>query len=131
MRYFLRAQGSAALATALDFGVFLLLFKVFGVYYVWSTAIGALSGAICNFLLNRNWAFQSKQTKIRHQAFRYILVALGSLILNTLGLYAFTEWSGLDPFYGKIIIALLVGWCFNYLLHRYWVFSKSQSVISK
>ena len=122
MKFFLRAQSSAALATALDFAVFLLLFKVLGVYYVWATAVGASSGAFCNFLVNRYWAFRSSTDRISRQAVRYLLVALGSLFLNTWGLYLFTEWSGFDPFYGKIIVSIIVAWCFNYTLHRYWVF---------
>ena len=122
--YFLRSQGSAALATAVDFGVFLFLYKVIGIYYVWATAIGATCGAVCNFVINRYWAFKVSNGKMSKQAIRYIIVALGSLLLNTYGLYLFTEFSGLDPFYGKIVVSLLVGWCFNYVLHRYWVFKK-------
>lgn len=127
MKFFLRAQSSAAIATALDFTVFLILFKVLGVYYVWATAIGATCGAICNFLINRYWAFRSSKERIELQALRYLLVSLGSLILNTWGLYMITEWSGMDPFYGKIIVSILVAWCFNYTLHRFWVFKTSTS----
>lgn len=112
------------LATAVDFGVFFLLKDVFDVWYVTATAIGAFSGAVTNFILCRNWAFSSKEKKLVHQIGKYILVSTGSLMLNTLLVYLFTELFHLHENYSRIITAVLVAITYNFTLQKYFVFKK-------
>lgn len=95
-----------------------------GVWYVYAQIVGAVFGAIINFLLGRYWAFQSKEDKISNQAFRYALVSTGSLILNTAGLYLLTECSPLAPAPSKVIIGILVAVTYNYLMQKKFVFRK-------
>ncbi len=119
---FLSAQVAAFIGTAVDFGVMIFLTELIGVWYVISNAIGAICGAITNFFLGRNWVFLSKERKISHQAFRYFLVATGSMILNTLGVYLLTEFTSLNYIFSKVIVAILIAFTFNFLLQKYFVF---------
>ena len=108
----------------IDYLTFLLLLHVAGVWYVYANMIGAAFGAITNFILGRYWAFQSKEDKIAHQAFRYALVSTGSLILNTVGLYLLTEYSPLAPEPAKVIVGIIVAVTYNYLMQKKFVFRK-------
>ncbi|MFK8009816.1 MAG: GtrA family protein [Saprospiraceae bacterium] len=119
---FLSAQVAAFIGTAVDFGVVIFLTEIIGLWYVASNAIGATCGAITNFFLGRNWVFSATQNKISHQAFRYFLVATGSMILNTLGVYLLTEFTSLNYIYSKIIVAIIIAFTFNFLLQKYFVF---------
>lgn len=119
---FLTAQFAAFIGTAIDFGVVIFLTEIIGTWYVISNAIGAAFGAITNFFLGRNWVFNSTNNKIANQAFRYFLVATGSMILNTLGVYLLTEFTALNYIYSKIIVAILIAFTFNFLLQKYFVF---------
>ncbi len=119
---FLRAQASAILATAVDFSTLFFCTEALGVYYGLSTAVGALAGAVTNFLLNRSWAFQAQSESVGKQALKYALVSLGSLALNTGGVIACTETFGFHYGFSKVVVALLVGIFFNYPLHKYLVF---------
>lgn len=119
---FLTAQFAAFIGTAIDFGVVIFLTEIIGTWYVISNAIGATFGAITNFFLGRNWVFNSTNNKIANQAFRYCLVATGSMILNTLGVYLLTEFTALNYIYSKIIVAILIAFTFNFLLQKYFVF---------
>lgn len=121
---FLSAQVAAFLGTVVDFGVVIFLTEIVGLWYVLSNALGATCGAITNFFLGRNWVFQSTQNKISHQAFRYFLVATGSMILNTLGVYLLTEFISLNYIISKVIIAVLIAVSYNFLLQKYFVFKK-------
>lgn len=123
MRLFIGSQLSAALATVVDFSVMALGVEVFGIWYVAAVALGAASGALTNFLVNRSsYIFGRGSHGISVQARRYIVVSAGSLALNTVGVYALTEALGLHYVASKVIVAVAVGVFYNFRLHRNYVF---------
>lgn len=122
---FFRSQLAAIAGTALDYFSVIFLTELVGVWYIYSNVIGASAGAAFNFLLGRYWAFNSRKDLIHTQAFRYVLVATGSLVLNTIGLYLLTEFSSLHYIVSKIIVGVLVAMTYNYLLQKFFVFKKT------
>ena len=98
------------------------LVEVCRVWYVAATALGACCGAVTNFLLGRYWSFEAHKKKARGQAFRYAAVSVTSLVINSTGVYLFTDTLGLKYFYSKAIVALLVGILFNFPMQRFYVF---------
>jgi len=123
---FSRANVTSILASVVDFTLLTTLVEIAHMYYVKAVALGAVAGAITNFLLNRHWAFHEPGTTkhpIHHQTFRYALVSGGSLVLNTSLVFYFTEFAHIGYLGSKIIVALLVGWLWNYPLHHYFVFA--------
>jgi dolichol-phosphate mannosyltransferase len=127
-RSFRRSQVTSAAATAVDFGLVFGLTELVGFWYVASVAIGAAAGAVTNFALNRRWAFRHTEAdfawkhSVRHQAWRYALVSSGSLILNTLGVWALTETTGIPYGFSVVGVSLAVGFFFNFPLQRRFVF---------
>ncbi len=122
-----RAQVASAVASVVDFTVLIFSVEGVGIWYVAATAIGAASGAITNFLLNRNWSFRARSEGMRTQALRYALVSLGSLILNSAGVYLVTDLGGAPYVISKAIVSFLVGLLFNFPLHRRFVFRSTAS----
>src|SRR3954463_14750152 len=84
---FLRFQLTALLATFVDFLVTILMKEVAGIHYSVSVACGATAGAITAFTINRYWVFRALEKHPVEQAVRYMLVAGGSIVLNTAGTY--------------------------------------------
>lgn len=121
---FFRAQIAAFIGTAIDYTLFIILKEFVGIWYIYANIIGAIIGAISNFLLGRYWAFNVQSEVASKQAGKYFLVALGSLLLNTSGIFMLTEWVQLDPILSKVIIGLLVAICFNFVLQKNFVFKK-------
>ena len=133
---FMRAQFSSQVSSATDFLVTILLAKLFDIYYVLATTIGAVAGGIVNCSINYCWTFKSKECKKRYVLMKYILVWIGSICLNTWGVYLMTEsiqsvpWvqESLVHFFddifivSKIVVSLLVGWFWNYNLQRIFVY---------
>lgn len=126
---FLKAQASSLLATAVDFGVTVLLANLFGFYYVYATFIGAVSGGCVNCAVNYKWTFRCRDTKKSHVALKYMLVWAGSIALNTYGTYLLTEAlvagagaGGNIYIVAKMAVAILVACFWNYLLQRCFVF---------
>ncbi len=119
---FFRYNVVALVATAIDFLLFILLSQVLNVWYVLATFISAVSGGIIAFVLKRNWAFVSKDKRMSSQAIKYIPVWVGSILLNTWGLYLMVEHTNLEHVIAKVIVAIVVGIGFNYVLYKYFVF---------
>ena len=119
---FLRYNASAYTASICDYGMFLFCLMLFDVYYPIATFIGACTGATIAFLLGRNWTFKNKDVVITKQSVKFLFVVAGSILLNTVGVYLITENLLIDEKISKVIIAVLVGVCYNFPMQRYFVF---------
>lgn len=133
---FMRAQFTSQISSATDFLVTIVLAKLFDIYYVLATSIGSVAGGIVNCTINYYWTFKSKECKKKYVLIKYTLVWIGSICLNTWGVYWLTEsiqrvpWvqETLAHFFdnifivSKVIVSLLVGWFWNYNLHRTFVY---------
>lgn len=127
-RSFKRSQLAALAATLIDFGTLFTCVEILKIWYVAAVAFGAFLGAIGNFLLSRHWVFHGHFDRAHshhtwdRQARRYVVVSAGSLLLNTILVWALTESFGLAYGYSKVIIAVLVGVLYNFPMHRTIVF---------
>jgi len=123
LKLFFRYNVVALLATILDFLLFIVFTDIFQIWYVASTFISTICGGIVAFVLNRNWAFLGKSGKIGNQASRYLIVWMGSILLNTVGLYLIVESIDMGSVVSKIIVSVIVGIGYNFLMNKYFVFN--------
>lgn len=121
---FVRYQVAAIIATMVDFFVLIALTELFNVWYVTSTAIGAFCGALTNFIICRYWAFVNSSNNLVNQVYKYILVSIGSLILNTLFVYLLTDFVNINYSISKIIAAITIAIFYNFTLQKYYVFKQ-------
>lgn len=119
---FFRFQLTAFIATIVDFLMTILVKELTALHYSWAVAIGAGCGAITAFSINRYWVFQSLQLHPVQQAIRYLLVVIGSIVLNTFGTYLVTENFHSPYLISKAIIAILVGFTYSYHFSKRFVF---------
>jgi len=122
LKSFARAQVANTVATLVDFLTTILIKELFHVWYAFATTSGALLGAVTGFLFGRYWVFRSISRSRHVQAFRYLIVAIGSLLLNSCGVYILTESTGINYLYSKMVIGIIVGVGFNFVLQRKYVF---------
>lgn len=120
---FIKAQISSVISTMADFGITFFLTSCVGCWYLLSSVIGSLSGGYTNFSLGRLWVFKAAEDDKKKQAFRYVLVWLSSILLNTAGVFLFTDILKLYYMISKVIVAVCVGIFFNYYLQHTFVFS--------
>ncbi|MBQ8673572.1 MAG: GtrA family protein [Bacteroides sp.] len=133
---FTKAQLSAQFASLVDLMVTIFLAKLFDVFYLYATFIGSVVGGVVNCAINYRWVFRAAGCKKRYVALKYLFVWGGSILLNTWGTFALTEWltdmKWLNTLLGyyvddvfivaKIVVAVLVAFFWNYQLQRVFVY---------
>ncbi|MDZ4072182.1 MAG: GtrA family protein [Sediminibacterium sp.] len=119
---FVKAQAASLAATIVDFSVFILLTEWLNCWYLAASITGTISGGVTNFLLGRVWVFDATQGKIPRQALKYVLVWIGNLLLVSGGVFVVTEYARITPLASKIMVSLIVGFTYNYMLQKKFVF---------
>jgi putative flippase GtrA len=72
---------------------FVALYGLLSVGTTWSSVLSWLAGAVPNFWLNRNWAWQrSGRPSLRHEVLPYVVIILTTLLLATLATHAADVW---------------------------------------
>lgn len=119
---FLKAQASSLIATAVDFLTTILLVEIFTVWYLPASVTGTITGGVANFMVNRVWVFEATDERTTPQAMKYFLVWTGNLGLNAGGLFLMTTYSGFSYLVSKILVSAAVGFSYNYVLQKKFVF---------
>ncbi len=112
----------AIIATSVDYSLFLILSEIVHVWYIFASFIGLVLGGLTAFVLQRNWTFKKKDGKLSKQAIRYLIIWTTSILLNTIGLFLIVEYVGTHTIIAKVIISIIVGFGFNFLMSKHFVF---------
>jgi len=119
---FVRGQVSSAIATALDWGLMTALIFA-GVYYVIAAASGAVTGAITDFSIKKWWVFDAaRRQSLEKQAAKYALVSGTAAALSATLSYGLVDGLHIQKNIGVIIASTIVGFGWNYPMHRLYVF---------
>jgi putative flippase GtrA len=108
-------------AFGIEYGLYILLYKFIGLYYIWSSFIVYAIVFMFSFFVNRNWSFESKGD-VRRQMMLYFLLFLFNLFFgNIVLLYVLTEYLGLNPLFSPFVkMAFIV--CWNFLIYKYIIY---------
>ena len=124
MRTYLKAQTASLIASGVDFAIMLLCVELFDIWYIFGSVTGSISGACTHFLLGRKWVFDARQGRVSLQMARYLAVWTGHIILSNIGIYLLTNFVRVYYAASKVIVAVVMGLSYSYLLQRKYVFSK-------
>lgn len=123
---FLRANFSSTVASGLEY-VLVTGLVLARLHYLAAATAGAVTGAVTDFSLKRHWAFdRAVKGAVHHEGLRYLLVSAASLVLNLACAYAFVDGLHVPAVPGIIAASLVVGFAWNYPLHRCYVFRAAE-----
>lgn len=117
------------MATAVDYLVMVMGVEVAQLDAVAATAVGAFSGAVVNFILGRRLTYMTADLPASHQAWRYAIVSLASLGLNTGGEYFFHVVLRIEYLLARLITSVIVSNAWNYPMQRYFVFARPREQV--
>lgn len=125
----LRSLAVSLVTTGLDLGLFTLctLMLVGGTTLASARWLCGAVGALCNFALNRAWAFGRGREGARIQLCRYGAVALTAVSLATAVWWALSSLTGWDPRLLHVLSLGLVWLGFTFPMLRDWVFRPRQT----
>lgn len=106
--------------TVLAFGIYTLLLKGFGVWYLAASAIGFVLGAVNGFLLNRRWTFAGHVGDSLTPV-RWGVVQGCGLALNEGLLFLFVDGAGVEKLLGQACATAIVT-VITFLVNRAWTF---------
>lgn len=106
--------------TLITFGVYTLLLKGLGVWYLAASAIGFVVGAVNGFLLNRRWTFRGHVGDALTPVRWGVVQGLG-LALNLGLLYLLVDGGGLDKLVSQALATIVVT-LLTFTANRAWTF---------
>jgi putative flippase GtrA len=124
MRTFFKANIASLTASFCDYLITIIFKELFALDAVRASMLGVIFGGIINFLIGRNWVFESKSLPAYHQAKRYFVAWCGNLILNTTGVYLLTGHAGIHYIIAKLITSITIAVAYNYPIQKRYVFKK-------
>jgi putative flippase GtrA len=120
---FVKAQASSIISTFFDLLITVICKEFLGFWYLIASITGTLAGGFTNFALGRRWVFDGRDKKVHAQLIKYIITWTGNLLLTTTGVFVVTHYLGLSYFISKIIVAVVVGVGYNYVVQKKFVFA--------
>ncbi|WP_224994613.1 GtrA family protein [Cesiribacter sp. SM1] len=118
----LKAQTASLVASGVDFLLTLLLVELIGGWYLLGAAAGTFLGGFTHFTMSRSWVYGARKNRATPQLLRYLLIWNGSMMLNITGVFILTDMLGFQYLISKVSTSLLVGFFYNYLFHKKYVF---------
>lgn len=113
------------LNTAIDFALFTLALKVFGLPELVSQAIGYGGGVLNSFFVNRAFTFKARHVRSLGAFSLFVLINLVSLGVSLLVLYALREAFPIGVYPAKLI-ATVMAWGINFAGSRWLVFGRAK-----
>ena len=107
------------IGTAAHYAVMYLLLGI-GLSPVLATFLGAVVGALVNFLGCRQWVFTGTSPATRVEVFRFALTSGLSLATNTILVWTLTATLGV---WTSQLIATSISFFQGYLINRHWTFT--------
>jgi putative flippase GtrA len=120
----LKATLSSGAATIADGVVYQLLLFVLPGHYAVVAGVGAVAGAVVNFMINRHYTFARSAESMLPQAARYAAVSLATFVALRLLLAGAVEGLGWSPRVAWLPAKLLAFALVSYPAQRLWVFSR-------
>ena len=105
-----------------DFGITYLLKEVFKVQRFVANAIGFLTAASSNYILNRVWTFQSANPEVAVEFGKFFFVALIGLGINSLVLWVLNTKFKLNFYFAKLL-AVIVTTFWNFIANYLYTFT--------
>ena len=106
------------LAFCIDYGLFLLLHQVFGLYYLAASTISFVLSTVFNYVCSMRYVFKGRPDQTRMQQFViFFVLSIVGLGVNQLVLWLCVDKLGITAWIGKLVATAIV-MVFNFVTRK-------------
>jgi putative flippase GtrA len=121
---FLKFLFVGGLFTILNYAIFYILFRFFGVHYIIASAIGYITGLVLGYFVNKLWTYQVSKDSEESYAFMYLLVYMVSLAAGSFFLKVLVDYLHINELISNIF-SIGLSTIMNFLGTNFLVFKDS------
>jgi len=126
VRQFVKFGIVGASSTVIDWGIFYVLYLIFGMYYLIDKIISFGFAVINSFIWNRKWTFRSNNPQKIREFVKFLIIAAIGLSLNALIMFIAVDGYNLRKIFGLMAATAIVTF-WNFLANKYYTFKESQA----
>ena len=116
------------LSFVLDFIIYYVLTKLFGVYYITAGFFSFTTSLIFNYLMSMKFVFRSKDSlKKTHEFAIFATLSVMGLGLNLLCLFIMVDYLGINDLIAKVLTAGIV-MVFNFVTRKIFLEQKEETI---
>lgn len=126
---FLKFAVVGMIGTIVDFGIYSILTRGFGLYYIYATAISVFLAILNNFFLNKYWTFKKGSSgKAKTEYIKFLTVSVVNYLLNIGITYYIVEFTHAEATFGvnedffAKVVAIAIVLFSNYFGNKFWTF---------
>lgn len=124
---FIKFLGVGGLATAVQYGILILLVETDLAIAVVASSVGYIVSGVLNYVLNYYYTFQSV-AKHHSAAIKFILVMTIGLGINSGMVYLLTEIVGIYYLVAQVLATIAV-LLWNFTAHLFWTYKSVEKTI--
>ncbi len=109
------------LNTAVQFAVFVVLYRLLHWPMLVASGMGYLAGIVNSYFINRVWTFEVKGKRQTGEFLRFVAVNIVSMGVNLGTLKLLVDWGGLMPELAQVL-AIGSSLVVNFAGNRFWTF---------
>lgn len=106
--------------TAIDWLIYYLLTRGFGIYYLLANIFSFVVSATSAYLINSRWTFKQAKFSIQH-LYRYLIVSAFTLAIVQLALYLMVDHLKIWDLFAKVLV-LILSVLSNFFWNKHWTF---------
>ncbi|MBM2820660.1 MAG: hypothetical protein HW405_420 [Candidatus Berkelbacteria bacterium] len=126
VRQFVKFALVGVSSTAIDWGIYLILTRFIGVYYLMAKVLSFAISMINSYIWNRRWTFKSNDPAKLREFIKFLTIALVGVVLNTFIMYMIVDLVHLGDLYGLVFASAIVMF-WNFLANKFYTFKESQA----
>ncbi len=126
VRQFVKFGIVGASSTIIDWGIYLLLTRIFGLFYLMAKILSFGVAVLNSYIWNRRWTFRSNDPRKLKQFIKFLTISMVGLVLNSTIMFIAVSKIKLHDIYG-LVLATAIVLIWNFLANKYYTFKESQA----
>lgn len=112
-------------STIIDWGIYLLLTRIFGVFYLMAKILSFGVAVLNSYIWNRRWTFRSNDPAKLRQFIKFLTISIVGVVLNTLIMFIAVDKFKLHDIFG-LFLATAIVMIWNFLANKFYTFREHQ-----